>query len=504
MTRTPAPRRISGRLSLPSAYARVAAALALVGGMVAGSAAGCGSDGIVGGDCAAGYVQCGLSCFDLQTDPANCGACGNACPPGVACVAGSCGGVPLDATALDDGAPWNDADYIPDGEVCDVSDPAHPVCHPRPHPDASHPDGGDDGSAEAGGDGSGGDGSDDGNGGDGTLGGDGSGGGGDGSGGDGSGGGGDGSGGDGAGGDASYPDGCAPPFDTPQSCGTCGNVCVTPNDVCELVDGGFQCAPSCAPPLVACKGGCVNLARDPKNCGACGTVCPSQYCFLATCQGSVAGNVIVIGHDFQKTLSTDEEALLLTNSVFYNPGAVNLLSFEHYAGAATVANGLSILTKYAAAQHITLNVQSSADDTIVTNDTLLASVSVVFLWDQPNAPPGTLGALGTSWAPHLSKFEQGGGIVIALDAAQGVGEMPALITNAALLTVTGHGTVTPGSPADVPLAGLSIARGMTSVYAVEQNTAWFTTSEASGAKTLYVANVQGQPTELVALQKVIN
>ncbi len=82
--------------------------------------------------------------------------------------------------------------------------------------------------------------------------------------------------------------------------------------------------------------------------------------------------------------------------------------------------------------------------------------------------------------------------------------MPALITNAALLAITGHGSVAAGSPADVPLAGLSIARGMTNVYAVEQNTAWFATSEVSGAKTLYVANVQGQLTQLLAVQKVIN
>jgi len=213
---------------------------------------------------------------------------------------------------------------------------------------------------------------------------------------------------------------------------------------------------------------------------------------------------MMIGHDFQKTLPTDEQAILLTNSVFYNPGAVSLLSFEHYADAATVTNGLSILTKYAAAQHITLNVQSSSTDAILTNDTLLASESAVLIWDQPNAPAGTLGSLGTPWAPHLSKFEQGGGVVIALDADQGVGEMPALVTNAALLSVTGHGALTPGSPASVPLAGLAIGRGMTSVYAVEQNTAWFTTSEPSGATTLYVANVQGQATQLLALQKVIN
>ncbi len=132
------------------------------------------------------------------------------------------------------------------------------------------------------------------------------------------------------------------------------------------------------------------------------------------------------------------------------------------------------------------------------------------IWDQPNAPAGVLGTLGTSWAPHLSTYVQGGGIVIALDADQGIGEMPALITNGALLVVTGHGqvAVSDSTLGDVPLAGLAIARGMTSVYVLEENTAWFTTSEPSGTKTLYIADVPddaGAPaTQLLAVQKVVN
>ena len=46
------------------------------------------------GTCSAGLTFCGKGafarCLDLQNDPANCGACGNACLPGIACVAGAC------------------------------------------------------------------------------------------------------------------------------------------------------------------------------------------------------------------------------------------------------------------------------------------------------------------------------------------------------------------------------------------------------------------------------
>ncbi len=41
--------------------------------------------------CAAGLTDCGTgSCLDLTSDPANCGACGNACTSAQSCVAGTC------------------------------------------------------------------------------------------------------------------------------------------------------------------------------------------------------------------------------------------------------------------------------------------------------------------------------------------------------------------------------------------------------------------------------
>jgi hypothetical protein len=541
--------------------------------VAAAGAAGCGSeDGVVGGDCATGYTQCGLQCIDLETDPQNCGSCGAACPAGMGCSQGVCGGE-LDGSADGsggDGAVCGDAKCPAGGDGGDGGDGSPngsdattdgsgegggedgtagdgPMTGDGAGEDGSGEDGsssggdgssgGSDGSSSGGEDGSSG-GSDGSSGGsdgssggsDGSSGGsdgsssggeDGSSGGSDGSSGgrdgssggsDGSSGGSDGSSGGSDGSSSGLGDGstheggsgdaCTPPFDTAENCGACGNKCTSPDDLCLLVDGGFRCAADCTPPLTACSGQCVNLSRDPNNCGMCGVVCPSQYCFLATCQGKLAGNIMVIGHDFQKTTPTEQQARLLTNSVFYNPGSVNLLSFEEYADAATVTNGLSILKGFATAEGVTLNVQSTKDPTAPANDTLLAGESAVLVWDQPNAPSGMLASLGTSWAPHLSKYLQGGGIVIVLNAAQGVAQMPALLNNAALLTVTGQGTYMAGNPAQD--TGLSIARGILSVYEVDQNTAWFTTSEVQSGTTLYVANVLGEATELLAVQKVVN
>ena len=56
------------------------------------------------GSCACpAAAQCGNACVDKQTDAANCGACGNRCPSGVACTAGACA-CPVAGNVACDGA----------------------------------------------------------------------------------------------------------------------------------------------------------------------------------------------------------------------------------------------------------------------------------------------------------------------------------------------------------------------------------------------------------------
>ena len=40
--------------------------------------------------CASGLTPCGSLCKNLQTDPENCGACGNVCAAGTTCAKGAC------------------------------------------------------------------------------------------------------------------------------------------------------------------------------------------------------------------------------------------------------------------------------------------------------------------------------------------------------------------------------------------------------------------------------
>lgn len=78
-----------------------------------------GSGGCV---CPNGQPACNGQCPDLQTDPANCGACGHACPAGSTCVAGVCcvgaGGACATTSDCCFGQCNNGHCCLPDGGFC--------------------------------------------------------------------------------------------------------------------------------------------------------------------------------------------------------------------------------------------------------------------------------------------------------------------------------------------------------------------------------------------------
>jgi hypothetical protein len=442
-------------------------ALALLFAAMATIASGCGIDHeLVGGSCAEGYTQCGAHCVSLLDDDQNCGACGVVCNPGP-CVEGACrnegdGALVDGSDGATDGA--TDEGTLPDGTNGDAADGAS---------DGTASDGPlADGTAD-----------------DGTL--------------------PDGALADGPSGDGRVPtddgavdDSATPTDDGATDDGATGDAATAdanPTDDGATSDG----APpfSCDAGLTSCGGPCVDLTSDPENCGGCRNVCASQLCVASSCAGTVPGNVVFIGHDYQSTLNGTAQARVLTNAIFLaQPVNVHVLSYEKYADQGAVARVHGILSSSAAAGR-TLTVTPTSDDADVTGLTFL-DFQVLLVLDQPIAPVD-LGALGTSWAPTLASFTQAGGIVIVLDSGGGAHGMPALVTGTGLLSVTGDAPLTIGTPLQVVAPGDALGVGVLSPYAAGQHSVSVTTEPPAGNLVYVVVAPNDGGTAPVVVHKVL-
>lgn len=403
------------------------------------SVVGCGDDGgIVGGDCAPSYTACELTCVDLARDPSNCGACGVACRPGEVCEQSVCARG-RDGSA--DGAA-DARDGSPDGAL-----------------DGGVLDGAFDGTTTPGdgGDGSGGDGGDGDDGG--TL-------------------------------DASHDDGpvdtCVPPLNTAQHCGSCTQSCSGATPICYSDDGIYVCIPVCPTNRTLCGSACVDTTTDELNCGACGNVCASAICASSICTGvAPKGHIVTIGHAYGATLEATSQARVLANSAFlsiHNP--LRILSYEQYAGSASVSNVESIITQVGttAGRNVAFTALGNAGD--LPQRLTRANVDVLIVHDQRTAPVGGLATIGASWSASLATFLADGGVVIVLDGMAGTTrEMNLFLTSSTLLTVPTHTALTVGRPLTVVDPLSSIGAGVVSPYGAGTESASYTSPETQNAAT---------------------
>ena len=341
---------------------------------------GCGAENaLVGGACAGGYTECGVTCVDVRTSSNHCGACGRECAAGVACVAGICGG-PVDATTPPDSSAdasiadgGTDADAPSDGDVTDATAEGGDTADAEK--DAAWRDGAADSAAT-----------------DADR--------------------------------ADAADACEPPFDSPMRCGSCTTACGPAAPHCAPTpNGGFACVPLCAAPLISCSGACVNLDTSPQHCGACGRLCASSFCLDGLCQGSVGrGSVVFIGDDGDGVLPGTALARLISNAVLIRRrSVVQVLSFERYALPSAIARVREAVIDGATQAGRTAVVTAIVTDAEVPTRLAGGAVHVLLVHDQVGAPRGALAALGSSWAASLAAFVASGGVVVAPLSVVGAG-----------------------------------------------------------------------------------
>ncbi len=182
--------------------------------------------------CAAPLFACGAACVDRQTDPRNCGACGNTCTAGGTCRNGSClpcggcaaGNVCCGAVCVNLQSDQNNCGLC--GSVCA---PGRPCLAGTCIADDC-PGGG-------------------------------------------------------------FCSGVCRRFDTdPAHCGACNQPCCAGNSC-----SAGTCVPGCAPGMTACPGSssscrggiCVDTRSDPAHCGSCTTACGAgETCVSGACRGS--------------------------------------------------------------------------------------------------------------------------------------------------------------------------------------------------------------------------
>lgn len=391
-----------------------------------------GCNAIVGAECADGYTQCGRMCFDLSSDPFNCGGCANACSRGLVCAAGVCTST-RDAS-IDSGRDAGDAGFVDGGDLDANIDAASDTggvdaAAEDADVDADLDAGMDDAGLEV----------------DADV-------------------------------DASVIScdlgellcggACVDPSGDPEHCGDCTTVC-SATEVCA----GGVCRPTCDP-LTDCGGVCVDLTSDPDHCGSCATDCGSGICVASACEAAFAGHLVVIGHDYERRRSAMSR--LLANAVLLSGASpVRVIAWQADSTAAAIAGTNGGIDDGRGARTYTLTVATTPEEVPV----LLDTADSFLVYAQQGATDAELDALGVMWSVALGQFLDRGGVVVLLDAPSGTNQGTYQILDAAGLfsatatseLVTPRLDTVPGRAGDPVLVGVPLS------YRGEQHTVFYST-----------------------------
>ncbi len=199
-----------------------------------------------------------------------------------------------------------------------------------------------------------------------------------------------------------------------------------------LVEEGLDCPGS----LVDCSGVCVDLDVDPLNCGACGNVCPTGLCNGGKCRGARSGHIVAIGHDYVASSAEAPNKTLINAAFLPSRNPVRIAVLTEFADPVAVARVDAILTSAAATSGRTFVRTPVSVSTAFLDKLNVDSLDVALVLDQKAAADGKLATAGVAAKATFASFTKAGGVVVVLDG--GSGQMPAYLSAAALLDVSGH------------------------------------------------------------------
>jgi hypothetical protein len=291
--------------------------------------------------------------------------------------------------------------------------------------------------------------------------------------------------------DGMLPDGVAcpdPPYVTNDHCGGCEIACGGTTPLCKGQGDPpvYGCVSPCEPGKTYCNGVCVDTDIDPYNCGGCGNFCPTGLCNGGKCRGAVPGHAVAIGHDYVGAAPLAAVSKVLVNAAFL-PGRnpVRILGYQEYADAASVARVKAVLDGGTSMSGRTYALTPAATQAELLSKLTIDAFDVVLIYDQPNAPAGTLLGVGAAFAPDFASFSESGGVIVALDGASGVGEMPTFLAASGLLDTGAHTTVT-SSELQVVAPADAVGIGVLSPYQAPTRSVTFGSLGAASATQVSV------------------